>query len=466
MNRLLESARQVLFLSLALFFLSLTGLVVRAWFTPGPIEHATNRLLEKDGRLLVSIVSHPKMLSSLKTLLATKPLPPEKQPLTLALNSLLKKDGRLLVALTDSLLKQNSVRTLLKEATSATSSGTARSGKTSPLLENVANQALKQLFARDGKLLVSLTKTVMSQLPTNNQQKPSTPLLTPKALEGLIERLGQQVLTGLMKEDGKLVRSLLKDVLKSTAFNSGNKADNSAVLHSLIQAAERLSKGVIARLMKDEGKLARVLLKEVLKETAGTSTKRDNRANAKLTAQTLEKLGRYVTDRLLESRAKPIRSILEALIGPELMRLTREVRRTVQVIRKQTETLQLKGLVQAAAYSTSQGALETYLKQQAQAAQRKRQEAETLASLQSSLWEKVKKDASAQCFLPRDKAWLSLQGKVLNAQVRFIKGNVLQCPPMQCKLMLPLLAGKVSKVLQSSALSVDEVKLKVLPACP
>ena len=73
MNRLLESARQVLFLSLALFFLSLTGLVVRAWFTPGPIEHATNRLLEKDGRLLVSIVSHPKMLSSLKTLLATKP---------------------------------------------------------------------------------------------------------------------------------------------------------------------------------------------------------------------------------------------------------------------------------------------------------------------------------------------------------------------------------------------------------
>jgi hypothetical protein len=249
----------------------------------------------------------------------------------------------------------------------------------------------------------------------------------------------------LMQEDAKPLRALLQDTLfqlqKSglfAAFTSSPTAATSRIFLSAKGVAKNPKAGAQAS----------------SKEKAPVASLSPSEA-AQLAM--VERLGRYTVDQLLAGRAQKLRSILLALVGPELMRLFQDGRLTLKQLQDQTSELRLRDLVQDAAFAAGRGALETFLRKQQeekqQEARLRRQIERLLPATQAALRKAM------PCLIPAEAEWLRWQEKALH--IRLIRAESEACKDFTCEKAQSEAHTWFLKQLQALSLHRDDLRLQI-----
>ena len=396
MEKWLQAAKPIFFLSLGFFFLSSGGLMIRFAWMEDPFRFLGRRLLEKDAKLLVDILSNPRTVGAIRAIALPAPSGKEGKPLgEYIVDQVLKEEGAWIRGFAQKLLEQ-------------------------PPIQKLAQEALRSL------------------------QSPSASTDTSDATKQSAYLLGRYLIDRIMQDDAKPLRALLQETLLQL-----QKGGLFAALASPPTATVSTSPstGVSAKDPKAGAQASE-------KEKAPAASLSPSEA-AQLAM--VERLGRYTVDQLLAGRAQKLRSILLALVGPELMRLFQDGRLTLKQLQDQTSELRLRDLVQDAAFAAGRGALETFLRKQQEEKQqeaRLRRQVERLLPVTQAALRKA-----MPCLIPAEAAWLRWQDKAL--QIRLIRAESEACKAFTCEKAQSEAHAWFLKQLQALSLHRDDLRLQI-----
>lgn len=392
MNKWLESSRQFFYMSMAIFFLSSGGFMIRLMFIEDPFHYLGRRFLEQDGKMVIDILSNPRTIQAIRAI--TTPSPKDQLPLErYIVDRILQQDGAWLRGFTQKLLQDPHIQKLASQAFQSSPSSTPPQQQTSYLL---GRYAIDKLLQHDASTLQKLL------LPSTQQ------------LTASVERTAQNTLH-------KITASV-----ELTAQNA---------IHKITASAERTAQNAIHKLFEKDAAVLRALLKDALQPPAASAPK----TTAKLTPTVLsaldkeqiamaERLGRYTIDQLLDARAQKLRAILLSLVGPELMRTLREGRLSLNKLTQQAQSLPVRQIIQDAAFSAGKGATEGFLGAQSQQKQRTARITRAIARQAPHLRDALRR--LHPCLLASDPQWLRWQDNALHA--RLIRAKDAVCQKTSC----------------------------------
>lgn len=414
-QKALDHARQIAFLSLAVFFLVASGFIFRLFWFQEPIQALGQRLLAKDGALLISILNDPKTIRAVRKLTAPRPTAKgKKAPKSVGhyfVDRMFEHKGHFLRHFSTHLLREPAIQKLLMRTQ------ISRSPKPDPMIV-LGRYMLDQLFKQKGQALQDLTQVALREvlLQQKKIQKHRKSVSNPPPyIWNVIEKWGKQVVSHLVKKDGKLLVKLTDRALQ--------------------QALQHASKRPQKQNSFDPGPL-------------------------------LERLGKHTVDRLTSSNAQPLRTLVHELVGPEPQRALRVVREAATQVARQIVRLQATHFVREAAYQLGRGSLEAFLKQQQEKKNKSIRRVHELHSLSQTLHKQIR--TQHPCFIPKGQDWLSLKDTTVVGAVHFVPHAEQKCGIRQCfsgaQHIRTLLKNKISPLQSFQDFPVDFL-VKMTPSC-
>jgi len=401
-KQILEHARPAMQLSIAVFFLVTSGWVVRLYWIEEPIQALGQRLLAKDGALLIKNLSDERTIGSLRKLTApSSKAPPRSGPLHHLIDRMTAKDGALLKAVSATLLQQPTIQKLLLRPSSSSKA------QGEPPLVRLGRYAIDKLLAQDAKLANKLTLDILAQLV------PKRPRSKAQAVPdswAMIERLGRHAIAKLFAQKAALGLHVTKEIIASQT-RKGPKASKSPPFD-----AQALVKG----------------------------------------------LGEHAIDRLTASRAQPLRAILQSLLGPEPMRALRSLRQVVQRLSHQLRRLHIGQLARESAYQLGRGGLEAFLKQQQANRQREARAQRKLQARRRQARKALR--AAAPCFVPRGDAWLAYRKGAVTASLHLLHQRP-SCRPHACRAQRSKARALLWKMSRDLLKDPADLVLQLTPSC-
>jgi hypothetical protein len=414
----LNNAKQVMFLSIALFFLVATGWTVRLYWLQEPVQAIGRHLLAKDGALLVSILSNPRTIKAVRAITAPPAkATPKKSAAHYLIDQLVAKNGNVLRTLSQDILKQPTITQAIQRALRP-----KPSQQRPPIGESLGRYALDRLFEKNAKatnlLLATTLRTILQQnakrMAAGKQQAP------PFDPNKLLATIGTHAIDRLFQPKGKLILQLSKQTLAQLPQLTKTKAN------------------------------------------AQTNTRPfDPQA-------LLQTLGKRAIDRLTDGRAQPIRAILQDILGPEPERTMRSVRQITAQVKRQLSQLHLTQLVREAAFQLGKGGLEAFLVAQQQQQLKRAEIQQKIAQVALQIPRKIRQTHT--CFVPKGRHWLQLKQHKLIGTWHYLTNQThnANCHPTRCVQHQQALHQALRNTLQtipSLRAYANTLQLTLLPTC-
>lgn len=456
MNKWLESSRQFFYMSMAIFFLSSGGFMVRLMFIEDPFHYLGRRALENEGKMIIDILTNPRTIQAIRSI--TTPSKKNNQPLErYIVDRLFQKDGAWLRGFLQKTLQDPSVQKLVSTALQSPPSNKPPQEQTAYLL---GRYAIDQLLQRDGIALQKLVIPILKS--TNTSTKPASSDASNKQIAQAIEQISKYTIDRLLEKDAKILGQLLQQTLKQNASNTSTTS-NTESTRLIAASVERVAQSALGKLFEKDASLLRSLLKEALQPNKSTSPTTSSKPNTAVSAlekaqlQMAERLGRYTIDQLLASRAQKLRSILLSLVGPELMRILRESRITLKQLNQQVQGVPLRQLIQDAAFAAGKGATEGFLGAQSQQKQQTERQQRAISLLAPKL--RAALSTELPCFVATNDQWMRWQDGAL--RIKLIRANDKSCKKLTCEQQQQKLQAWLQKQLQPLKLHASDLQIQL-----
>lgn len=242
MSKWIESSRQFFYMSMAIFFLSSGGFMIRLMFIEDPFHYLGRRVLEQDGKIVIDILSNPRTIQAIRAM--TTPAPKDQKPLErYIVDRILREDGAWLRGFAQKLLHDPKIQKLVTDALTSSPSSTPPQQQTAYLL---GRYAIDKFLQHDAAALQKL-------LLPNTQQ-----------ITASLERTAQNALHKLFDKDAQILRALLKDTLQTASGSTSKSASLPTTLSALdkeqLAMAERIGRYAIDQLLDARAQKLRAIL--------------------------------------------------------------------------------------------------------------------------------------------------------------------------------------------------------------
>ncbi len=315
LKKIAENARYIMYLSIALFFFSLSGFIITLYWSQNPITTMTNKLLDHDGKLLIKIFSDQRTLNAIKELTKSNGKKTKSADIYL-IDRLLQNDAQLLKSLTSSVLNEKFIANSIKKLLS-----------TNPNSKSVDIYLADKLLQNDAHLLKSLTSSVLQQKIVRNTIQQ---LLHRKDKHHKSDFFTRYLLDKLLQKDARILKSftasilqqkIVRDTLQQLLQQKSNaKSTNTTryLIDQFLRNDARLLKSLTSSILNE--KIVRNTLQQILQQKKSptsrpVSTQQQNEWN-KLTQLLLEKLLANQGQLLINISSRLLPIILKSMKTP------------------------------------------------------------------------------------------------------------------------------------------------------